>query len=308
MQSYSFCFWVVKVISGSPTPRTASPSISELPYSPAYLSDNTGSPRVTRLSSLPYRLQTPWYDGWISNAFAPIVQARPCPIFGWPVHLQDSSYWLRSGNSPQALRIPPYGGHPALWFIHHLQTSPRGITPEFGYEPPDSRFSRTLTCLISALPRAHYKVIRLLTNLRHMLRLQNVVLPLPPCDGICQTSQVYVCYFVRSPRSIDPDGTCPASRYRLYIAACGVEEHIGFRSLLLTGLNHFTLSHCGSRTPMPTLKPNLTASAPRLSTGCSLNFAGQGISPCYITRTELAHPPFRIITRGAHSMSSIKIS
>ena len=29
-------------------------------------------------------------------------------------------------------------------------------------------------------------------------------------------------------------------------------EHIGFRSLYITKLNHFTLSHCGSRTPLPT--------------------------------------------------------
>ena len=39
---------------------------------------------------------------------------------------------------------------------------------------------------------------------------------------------------------------------------------------LLTGLNRFTLSHCGSRTPLPTLKPGLTTQAPRLCTGCPL--------------------------------------
>jgi hypothetical protein len=31
------------------------------------------------------------------------------------------------------------------------------------------------------------------------------------------------------------------------------------------------------------------ASTPRLGTDCSLNFAGHGVSPCYITRAELAH-------------------
>ena len=35
---------------------------------------------------------------------------------------------------------------------------------------------------------------------------------------------------------------------------------------------------------------NLTASAPRLSTGCSLRFTGRGLSPRYITCTALAHP------------------
>ncbi|HIZ84783.1 MAG TPA: hypothetical protein H9668_10285, partial [Firmicutes bacterium] len=43
-------------------------------------------------------------------------------------------------------------------------------------------------------------------------------------------------------------------------------------------------------TPLPTLKPRLAASAPRLSTGCSLRFTGSGLSPDYITCTELAHP------------------
>jgi hypothetical protein len=46
---------------------------------------------------------------------------------------------------------------------------------------------------------------------------------------------------------------------------------------------------------MPTLKPHLAASAPRLGTGCSLGFTRLGLSPNYITRTELAHPPDPII-------------
>ena len=96
--------------------------------------------------------------------------------------------------------------------------------------------------------------------------------------------------FVRSPRSIDPDGFSPPSRYRLVLSACGKEDYLGFRSVYLTGLYRFTVSHCGSRTPMPTLKPHLTALAPRLSTDCSLRFAGRGLSPHCITCTEPAHP------------------
>jgi hypothetical protein len=57
----------------------------------------------------------------------------------------------------------------------------------------------------------------------------------------------------------------------------------------ITGLNRFTLSHCGSHTPMPTLKPHLAASAPRLGTDCLLRFVRSGLSPDYITHTELAH-------------------
>ena len=47
-------------------------------------------------------------------AFAFIVQARPCPTFGRPVHLRGSPHRLQPGTSPHALRIPPRDGHPAL--------------------------------------------------------------------------------------------------------------------------------------------------------------------------------------------------
>ena len=52
---------------------------------------------------------------WVNeNAFAFIVQARPCPTFGRPVHRRGSPHRLRPGTSPHALRIPPRDGHPAL--------------------------------------------------------------------------------------------------------------------------------------------------------------------------------------------------
>jgi len=51
---------------------------------------------------------------WVNeNAFVSEVQTRPCPTFGRPVHL-GFPHRLRPGTSPQALRIPPRGGHPAL--------------------------------------------------------------------------------------------------------------------------------------------------------------------------------------------------
>ena len=86
---------------------------------------------------------------------------------------------------------------------------------------------------------------------------------------------------------LDPGGTLTFSRYRMLIAVCGKRKYIDFH--LLTGLISFTLSHCGSYAPLPTLKPYLTASAPRLSTGCSLDFTRVGISPTYISSAELAH-------------------
>ena len=52
---------------------------------------------------------------WVNeNAFVSEVQTRPCPTFGRPVHLGDGPHRLQPGTSPHALRIPPYGGHPAL--------------------------------------------------------------------------------------------------------------------------------------------------------------------------------------------------
>ena len=52
---------------------------------------------------------------WVNeNAFASIVQARPCPTFGRPVHRRGSPHRLRPGTSPHALRIPSHDGHPAL--------------------------------------------------------------------------------------------------------------------------------------------------------------------------------------------------
>ena len=48
------------------------------------------------------------------SAFASVVQARPCPAFGRPVHLRGRPHRLQPGTSPHALRIPPHDGHPAL--------------------------------------------------------------------------------------------------------------------------------------------------------------------------------------------------
>jgi len=49
---------------------------------------------------------------WVNeNAFAFIVQARPCPIFGRPVHQRDGSLRLQPDTSPQTLQIPFHNGH-----------------------------------------------------------------------------------------------------------------------------------------------------------------------------------------------------
>lgn len=77
--------------------------------------------------------------------------------------------------------------------------------------------------------------------------------------------------------------------YRLRIAACCRRSSHRLPHDQITRLNRFTLSHCGSRTSLATLKPNLAASAPSLSTGCLPGFTGQGVAPCYIINAELAH-------------------
>src|SRR5271169_4744627 len=110
-------FTVLQVLFGSPTTVRASLPIS-LPLigslTPVSPEDSASPPEVTRCSSVPCRPQTPWCDGVNENAFVSIVQTRPYPTFGRPVHLRGSPHRLRPGTSPHALRIPSRDGHPAL--------------------------------------------------------------------------------------------------------------------------------------------------------------------------------------------------
>src|SRR6266542_6508773 len=118
---------------------------------------------------------------WVNeNAFAFIVQARPCPTFGRPVHLRGGPHRLRPGTSPHALRIPPRDGHPALRstasggfrFVLAVSdfrlrarldvsipsTSPasEACNPAFGYGAPHPSTGGTSTLLINALLSAHH--------------------------------------------------------------------------------------------------------------------------------------------------------
>jgi hypothetical protein len=78
------------------------------------------------------------------NAFAFIVQARPCPTFGRPVHLRGSPHRLRPGTSPHALRIPPHDGHPAL-----------RRTASDGSRSALACFRLSLSCPFRLLPTCH---------------------------------------------------------------------------------------------------------------------------------------------------------
>jgi hypothetical protein len=92
------------------------------------------------------------------NAFASIVQARPCLLFGRPVHLRDSSHRLPPGASPQTHRIPPRGGHPVL---PNQPLGPVRHYPHFWISARGLGLSGTLTRLRHTLPGTHYAWLRL---------------------------------------------------------------------------------------------------------------------------------------------------
>ncbi len=170
----------------------------------------------------------------MKNAFASILQARPCPTFGRPVRLRGGPHRLRPGTSPQALRIPPRGGHPALRSLTRAGSrSPlavsgfplrarlelsipvslfgqRGITPAFGYDAPHPSAGGTQTLPINALPGAHYQPVRLPTSAQR----RAVVLPrATPPTGTSPSDPVgspgFRCRpFVRD-TVLDPGGATP---------------------------------------------------------------------------------------------------
>jgi hypothetical protein len=86
------------------------------------------------------------------NAFVSIVQTRPFPAFGRPVHLRGSPHRLQPGISPHALRIPPHDGHPAL---RELQSSGfRSALVCFRLSP--SCPFRLFHTFLSSRPARHY--------------------------------------------------------------------------------------------------------------------------------------------------------
>ena len=112
----------------------------------------------------------------MSNAFAPIVRARPCPIFGRPVHRRGRPSDSGSLRTP----CPP----------PTCAAGRQGITPAFGYSAPHPSAEGTLTLLIHALPSAHYDLIRLL--IRVHARRAAIAFPSRPGTnpGTGETSQV----------------------------------------------------------------------------------------------------------------------
>src|SRR5215510_9874896 len=93
----------------------------------------------------------------MSNAFAPIVRARPNPIFGRPVHQGSPPF----DYSP-ILLLKPFGFRiaPDTLSSIGLRRWPARHTPAFGYSAPHPGAGGTLTLLIHALPSAHYGAVR----------------------------------------------------------------------------------------------------------------------------------------------------
>ena len=125
----------------------------------------------------------------------------------------------------------------------------------------------------------YYELVRLLINLlsnlgykslfRHTPSLQCFKPPILKnlwvLPGILNITLIY------SPCSMDPGSTFTISRISdIAIIVCGERKHIDYYYLCLTRLNCFTISHYGSYSCLPTLKPYLTTSAPRLTNGSAL--------------------------------------
>src|SRR5271169_3864005 len=131
----------------------------------------------------------------MSNAFAPIVRARPNPIFGRPVHQGSppfdyspilllkpfgfriapdtlSSGIRRATGSRSVLAVSGFRLRARLDFsIPSCSPGQRGITPAFGYSAPHPSAEGTSTPMTHALPSAHYGGVRLPTPVHHRLRL-----------------------------------------------------------------------------------------------------------------------------------------
>lgn len=154
-------------------------------------------------------------------------------------------------------------------------------------------FTTLLICLLlgsavfQLLPR-YYEKVRLLKF------LQKPPCPLRTCWSLPSLESF------RSPRYTTstlcslavpyaPGGSCFVSLYDYALLSAVEARHIDIRSFILTRFYSFTLSHYGSQAPLSTLKPCFAASAPRLSTGCLLDFTGTGLSPACICSAELAH-------------------
>src|ERR1039457_5693764 len=100
---------------------------------------------------------------WVNeNAFASVMQARPCPTFGRPVHLRDGSL-----DYGPVLLLMPFGSHLTVDTLPSGDSAPapasEAVNPAFGYDAPHLSTRGTSTLLNNALLSAYYAVVRLPT-------------------------------------------------------------------------------------------------------------------------------------------------
>jgi hypothetical protein len=155
-------------------------------FTPVPTGDSASLPEVTHCSSVPCRPSANTLVRRVNEtAFAFVVQARPCPAFGRPVHLRGvppsiTARYFSSCPSDSISRWTPCppekswsvaSGPP--WLVSGFRFrarlgfsipssffGPRGITPAFGYNAPHSSVRGTSTLLNIALLSAHYKAVR----------------------------------------------------------------------------------------------------------------------------------------------------
>src|SRR5262245_65079189 len=95
----------------------------------------------------------------MSNAFAPIVRARPCPIFGRPVHRRGRPL----DYSPiLLLRLFGFRIAPNTLSSPGLHRRPARHYPCLWIQRPSSKRWRDFNPLTHALPTTHYGLIRFL--------------------------------------------------------------------------------------------------------------------------------------------------
>jgi len=196
----------------------------------------------------------------MSNAFAPIVRARPNPIFGRPVH---------QGSPPidysPILLLKPFGFRiaPDTLSSDENLIGQRGITPAFGYSAPHPSAGGTLTLLIHALPSAHYGPLRhpsapdlSLTGVRLIIPDHASGLPVLRALSLCTCCRHYPGAAAgRTPRSSHPavsafpgrvagsacTSSCEACSAFTRVAACTLARS-PIRDPLSQGFRHFVSS------------------------------------------------------------------
>ena len=93
---------------------------------------------------------------WVNeNAFASVMQARPCPTFGRPVHLRDGSL-----DYGPVLLLMPFGSHLTVDTLPSGKSEPspasEAVDPAFGYGAPHPSARGTSTLLNNVLLSTQY--------------------------------------------------------------------------------------------------------------------------------------------------------